>query len=189
MKVADGESMKFKIILVLLSVLILLSFILGDFIMSNFSPNPNDRKYYKIFEENGKYYYISHISDLCHDKNEKVFIEFEDDLALIDESKIIEHGVTSINIFKYIDKKGKVVLMPDVYRADVFSEGLAAVIPYEGNLWGYINKNAEMVIEPKYSQASMFKDGFASVNAGKKWILINNKGEYIRDLDKPLNWL
>jgi hypothetical protein len=160
--------------------------------MYNFSSNPNDRKYYKIYAENGKYYYISHIGDFVHGKNKKVFIEFEDDLALIRESKYDER-VSSINselIFKYIDKKGKMVLMPDVFVADAFSEGLAAVT-FDWELWGYMNKKGEIAIKPKYRKASMFKDGFASVYIGEddgKWILINNKGEYIQDLDRPLNW-
>ena len=152
---------------------------------------PNSRKYYKIYEENGEYFYESHYDILTRTINEKKRIEFEDDVALISEYKT-EWGMTStINIWKYIDKKGKVVLSPDVYIADAFSEGLAAVMPSEGSLWGYIDKNGEMLIEPQFRRASLFKDGFASVyieNDGGKWILIDKSGEYIHDLAEPLKW-
>lgn len=178
-------------LLILSSPLILLSiFILGIYLF--YAAYSSSRKYYRIYEENGKYYYRGNIGfgGFTYEKN---FIEFEDGLALIRENRVeFGKGLSTLIVFKYINKKGRVVLRPDVYAADAFSEGLAAVMPFEGSLRGYMNKNCEMVIEPKYILASMFKDGFASVwydeGDGGKWILINKKGEYIRDLDKPLNW-
>jgi len=178
--------MKLKFII---SSVLIIALILEGFIMFIFFPN--NRKHYKIYEENGKYYYINYYDNLTRTINEKVWIKFEDDLALINEYKVSWGMTYNINVWKYIDKKGKVVLQPDVYIADAFSEGLAAVMPDEGSYWGYINKNGEMVINPQYRRTSMFKDGFASVyigNDGGKWILINNKGEFIRDLNEPLNW-
>ena len=178
--------MKLKIII---SSTLILFLIFGGFMV--FALFQNNRNHYEIYDENGEYYYINHWDILTETKNEKVKIVFEDDLALIHEYKVSGGTTSTINTWKYIDKTGKVVLLSDVYIADAFSEGLAAVMPSEGSYWGYINKNGEMAIEPQYIRASMFKDGFASVyieDDGEKWILINNKGEAVRDLDEPLNW-
>ena len=147
--------------------------------------NPNNRTHYIIHEVNGDYYYKKYFS------NEKIWVDFNDDVALIHEYKTV-WGSTFVgqDIWKYVNLKGDVVLRPDVYRADAFSEGLAAVIPSEGSYWGYINKNGEMVIAPQFRRASMFQNGFASVyiEETEKWILINMNGEHIQDLDEPLNW-
>jgi hypothetical protein len=201
-KAYDGDSMKFKIIL--LSILLFL-LALGYYVTSNFFPNgkdlledctmpnlfpedPNDeepdRSHYKIYEINGEYYYIGLWNNLGGMIKKKVQILFEDDLALIHEYKPgSEGGISSIHTWRYIDRNGDVVLKPNAFLASGFSEGLAAVIPHEGLNWGYINKKGEIVIEPRYVQTFMFKDGLAAVYDGGKWIQINNKGEYVNDLE------
>ncbi|MCL2050054.1 MAG: WG repeat-containing protein [Defluviitaleaceae bacterium] len=152
--------------------------------------NPNSRKYYKIYERDGSYYYKNLFSsigiNLLYPK--KVCLEFSDGLALIHE-KFVRWGSVydGLDVWKYIDSSGQTVLRFDFCYADVFSEGLAAVMPYDGGYWGYINKSGEMVIEPQFSRASIFNDGVASVYMGNedRWILINQYGEYVRDLDEP----
>jgi hypothetical protein len=165
------------------------SLILGGFMVPVLFPN--NRKHYKIYEENGEYYYKNRWNILTRTLNEKVRIVFEDDLALIHEYKTEWGMVYTISIWKYIDKNGNVVLRPDVYISDAFSEGLAAVMPMEGQKWGYMDIDGNIVIEPQYLKASMFKNGAASVfveDNGGKWILINKKGDYLQELDEPLNW-
>jgi len=179
--------MKRKIITI--ASLVVLALVLGGFTMSILFPN--NRSHYKIYEEDGEYYYKNSYCLLNRTWNEKKQIAFEDDLALISEYKTAWGITYTITLWKFIDKNGKVVLRPDVYLADAFSDGLAAIMPFEGSNWGYINKNGEIVIEPQFTRASMFKDGFASVhieNDGGKWVLINKNGEYVQDLDEPLNW-
>ena len=166
--------------------LLLIFILVGVIIMC--SCNTNNRSHYKIYEKNGEYYYEDSFSG-----NKMTLLSFSDGLALIQEYETTGKAIhVGLNIWKYINQQGEVVLQPDVYLADAFSEGLAAVMPGEGSYWGYINKDGEMVIEPQFRQASMFKDGYASVyieNDGNigTWILIDKKGEYIRDLDEPLD--
>jgi hypothetical protein len=147
--------------------------------------NPNNRKHYKIYEKNREFYYNNYLS------SEKIWLAYNEEIALIHEYKTT-WGKTYIglDIWKYINPKGDVILQPNVYRAAAFSEGLAAVIPMEGQQWGYMDINGNIVINPQFSRASMFQNGIASVYIEKteKWILINMNGEYIQDLDEPLNW-
>ena len=177
--------MKRKIII---SSAVIVSLVLGGVTMSILFPN--NRKHYRIYEGNGKYYYRNNVDTLVGSINERIWIAFEDDLALIREYKVSWGRAYTVTIWKYIDKKGKVVLQPNVYLADAFSEGLAAVMPSEGSLWGYINKNGEMIVEPRFRRASMFQNGVASVYIEEtgKWILIDREGVHIRDLDEPINW-
>lgn len=179
--------MKIKIVIII-SIALVATLFLGGFIVSTL--NPNNRKSYKIHEENGEYYYRNRWDFLTRTLNEKVWITFEDDLALIHEYTVSWGKTSTITIWKYIDRSGKVVLRPDAYLADAFGEGLAAVMLGEGTNWGYINKQGEIVIEPQFGRASMFQNGVASVYIEKtgKWLLINMNGEHIQDLDEPLNW-
>jgi hypothetical protein len=185
MKKNGGEFMKFKIILLLI---LALSFILVNFTVYIFFPN--SRMYYKIYEEKGKYYYIDHHKWIYYwfcdwgmgnvSWNEKVWIEFENGLALITEY-LAGWGMftPSIHVFKYIDKKGKVVLRlgSDVYSADAFSEGLAAVMT---SYWGYIDKSGEFAIKPQYDIAKGFSEGLAAAKPawGKYYGYIYRSGEF-----------
>jgi len=172
-----------KIIIIIITLLVSL----GNFCFGNTKTGLVDsdkQNHYKIYEEDGKYSYYS----ITY--NEILPLEFEDDLALIFEFKIEDGEMYSINVITYIDKSGNVVLRPNVYSARPFSEGLAAVMPSEGSAWGYIDKTGEMVIQPQYRTANKFQDGFASVyiaNDGGKWMLINKAGEYVREIEYPLN--
>jgi len=63
--------------------------------------------------------------------------------------------------FGYIDKDGKVAIMPQFDFAGSFSEGLAAV--GIGNKIGYIDKQGKIVIEPQFDFAGAFSEGLADV--------------------------
>ena len=168
---------------ILLLIAILFFIFIGGSIVYIF--NPNERSHYRIHEENGEYYYKNYFS------SKKNWLAYNDDVALISEYKTVWGRTYTINIWKYIDRNGRVVLKPDVYIADAFSEGLAAIIPREGDYWGYMDKTGNIVVKSKYLQASMFKNGLASVfveDNGGEWILINKNGDCIQKLDKPLNW-
>ncbi|HEX8564620.1 MAG TPA: WG repeat-containing protein [Pyrinomonadaceae bacterium] len=62
----------------------------------------------------------------------------------------------------YVDKNGKVVIQPQFYWAEEFSEGLAAFENDEG-LHGYVDVTGKIVIEPKFSNWSDFSEGVAAV--------------------------
>ncbi|NJL60234.1 MAG: WG repeat-containing protein [Desulfobacteraceae bacterium] len=67
----------------------------------------------------------------------------------------------------YINKNGEVVIKPEYYSADYFSEGLAAVSvfsDFETNRAGYINQSGEFVIPANYETTTEFKNGLAEVS-------------------------
>jgi hypothetical protein len=78
--------------------------------------------------------------------------------------------------FGFIDKKGKIVILPHFRNARDFSEGLAAVQEEGGYMkkYGYINKSGKMVIDYKFSYADSFSDGMACVQIKDKWGFIKN---------------
>ncbi|MGE0085491.1 MAG: WG repeat-containing protein [Desulfococcaceae bacterium] len=68
--------------------------------------------------------------------------------------------------YGYLNKKGEIVIKPEYYRADDFSEGLAAVSVFsdwETNRIGFVNKAGELVIPAKYEAVSGFKNGLSWV--------------------------
>jgi len=169
--------------IIAIAVILILIFI-GGVVMSSLL-NPNNRTRYRILEENGRYFYRNRFS------MRKVWIEFNDGLALIHQDRTSWGRVyEGLHIWKYVNTQGRVVLRPDVYFADGFSEGLAAVMPHEGGYWGYINTHGEMVIEPQFRRASMFENGVASVYIEDDgiWVLINKSGEHLQKIDEPINW-
>ena len=153
--------------------------------------NPNMRTHYKLYQENNQFYYLDYSPRRIYlTDDQKRWVTFSDGVALIHEYETHWGAVSvGLDVWKYIDKNGNVVLQPQVYRADSFSEGLAAVIPREGQLWGYMDQTGTIVIEPQYLEASRFKDGVASVLVGDgnegTWFLINEEGEPLRELEGP----
>jgi WG containing repeat len=67
--------------------------------------------------------------------------------------------------FGYIDKTGKVVIAPQFFIAQDFSEGLAAVRVEESAVgkFGYIDRTGRMVIPPRFNQARPFSEGLSAV--------------------------
>ncbi len=96
----------------------------------------------------------------------------KDNKFYISETAPENHEITSGIVlitpdFKYINKKGEVVL--DIkYASKGFSEGLAAT-KAENGLWGYINTQGEFVIQPKFQSADSFYKGVARVEAYKPY--------------------
>lgn len=66
----------------------------------------------------------------------------------------------------YIDKAGNVVIQPQFFDAEEFSEGLAVVrvsTYFEPRRYGYIDKSARLVIPAIFEHAYSFSEGLASV--------------------------
>lgn len=72
--------------------------------------------------------------------------------------------------FGYIDKTGKVVIEPQFFVAQDFSEGLAAVRIEETSesKYGYIDRTGHIVIAPRFHQAGPFSDGLAAVETSAR---------------------
>lgn len=96
----------------------------------------------------------------------------------------------SSGLWGYIDETGSYVIEPIYYGAYPFSEGMAAV-NIDGN-WGFIDIEGNLVIEPMYqsiyfrynnSPVAGFEDEYAFVKLDSKYVLINKKGELVREID------
>ena len=81
-----------------------------------------------------------------------------------------------------IDRKGKVVLMPDAEDVGDFSEGLAPA--EKDGKFGYLDRSGEMVIPPTWDRVGAFRNGIAAVWKGGRRGYINRRGEYIWPLTK-----
>ncbi len=63
----------------------------------------------------------------------------------------------------YIDRSGTWAITPRFYRAEPFSEGLAAVQPCEDGLWGFIDDQGNGVIKAAFAGTDPFSEHLAPV--------------------------
>lgn len=92
------------------------------------------------------------------------------------------------NLYGYVDKNGNQVLPAKFASANIFNDGLAAVMPDgEKELWGYIDKTGKMVISPAFSKAGLFGEGLACVRTPEdKWLIIDNAGNEVSSIKKTI---
>jgi len=93
--------------------------------------------------------------------------------------------------FGYVDKKGQVVIKPEFFVADDFSEGLAAVRIEESatSKYAFIDTKGAIVVPPQFDQAYSFSEGLAAVETGfhaeggnkvaGKWGFIDKSGKFV----------
>lgn len=82
----------------------------------------------------------------------------------------------------YIDKQGRMAILPAFQEAEPFQNGLAAV-QQEGQ-WGYIDTRGEWVIKPRFSRATGFNaEGTALVEADERDVLINRQGQVVKTFE------
>jgi hypothetical protein len=93
--------------------------------------------------------------------------------------------------FGYVDKNGQVVIKPEYFVADDFSEGLAAVRIEESatSKYAFIDRTGSVVIPPQFDQAYSFSEGLAAVETGfraeggqkvaGKWGFIDKAGKFV----------
>lgn len=107
--------------------------------------------------------------------------KFSDGMALVLQDNEETEGAG----IGYINTKGELVIPPQFYNGDDFSEGLAAVAVHDSavsspqTVYGYINKEGQWVIEPKYFKAGEFKDGIAQVTLNGRIGYIDKEGNEI----------
>ena len=79
----------------------------------------------------------------------------------------------------YLDKTGALITPPIYDAADNFSEGLAAVGTYDGDIlkYGYIDQTGKLVIPMIYDAADAFSNGLARVSKDGEWQYIDKSGE------------
>ena len=94
--------------------------------------------------------------------------------------------VSDGDIFRYIDKEGKIKINPQFQEAGLFREGLAAAKTNGDNpKWGFINEKGEFVIQPIYKEVTSFSDGLAWVVMEKgSPVAIDQKGKTVFSLPK-----
>ena len=63
----------------------------------------------------------------------------------------------------FVSNSGELVINPQFDKADVFSEGQAAV---RLDKWGYVDGAGKMTINPQFDKADAFSDGLAAVRIG-----------------------
>jgi hypothetical protein len=122
---------------------------------------------------------------------------FSDGLAAVaaDRARIAKFG--------YVDKDGAWAIPADYYRAESFSEGLAAVLlPAEKPVpeaelpesdrgkpqmqWGYIDREGQVVIPGRFHAAGEFKHGLAYASRGQAHRgYVNKQGEYVFEAVRP----
>ena len=82
--------------------------------------------------------------------------------------------------YSYINTR-KIIIPPQFWNAQSFSEGLAAV-EVRPTEWGYINKTGQIAIEPRFRKAEPFKNGQANVmDQDIKWRSINKTGQTVAE--------
>jgi hypothetical protein len=93
--------------------------------------------------------------------------------------------------FGYVDKNGQVVIKPEFFVAEDFSEGLAAVRIDESatSKYAFIDKIGAIAIPPQFDQAYSFSEGLAAAETGfraeggkkvaGKWGFIDKTGKFV----------
>jgi len=78
----------------------------------------------------------------------------------------------------FIDKTGKVVIQPQFYWVEEFSEGLASFETEDGK-HGYLDESGKIVVEPQFDRAEAFSEGLAPVAKKFEWGFIDKTGKLV----------
>ncbi|MCE3283065.1 MAG: hypothetical protein K0Q66_1802 [Chitinophagaceae bacterium] len=137
-----------------------------------------------------------------------MIVVLNDKRGFIDESanEIITPQYDSAGYFTYtdMDKKDKAGMLARVKRNGKWgfiNKMNQTVIPFQydgasrfilmlapvmkGGLWGYIDPTGQLVIPYKYTRVGDFnKDGEANVELNGKWIVIDRKGNKLKDSEE-----
>ena len=84
--------------------------------------------------------------------------------------------------YGFINTTGNAIIPFQYYNAGDFANGLAPVMNADAK-WGFIDMQGNMVIQPVYTKAENFENGEALVYNGEKFIYVDTKGNYLRDMN------
>ena len=115
---------------------------------------------------------------------------FQDGVAFIRGSQ--ELGNPGWHDFGYMDRQGKVAVLPIAPSVEGFSEGLSPAgdkPTWDGKKWvpglgGYVDKRGKWAIKPQFSRVYMFKGGVAQVELDGVVGWIDKSGKFIWPLTK-----
>ncbi len=98
---------------------------------------------------------------------------------------IIQDGTVKARI-KYpkwglISMKDEVLIPFEYEYISAFGDGLIRVKKNSGGTYGFMDKTGKMIIADTYSDATDFQEGIALAKKGKKYGVINTKGETVVD--------
>ena len=125
------------------------------------------QNHYKIMQNNSVKEMFANDSE----RVQKFHIQWNDFLIDFSKNNIINGA------YGYINKAGKLTIMPKFEDAGVFSDGLAQVC--SNGQWGYINTEGQIAIPPTFQSAAPFRDGLALASLQGKWVYINVNGEIV----------
>ena len=95
-----------------------------------------------------------------------------------EEKYVILRPIKVNNQWGYINETGKVIVEPQYFYANEYSEGLGAVRVELGDrvLYGFLDETGKMSIPPQFGAVSEFSDGLAAVRTDNGWGYINKTG-------------
>ena len=129
------------------------------------------------FVQNGKAGYIDTAGDVVIKPSLEPYgnygSEFHDGLLEI-----------SVSDGRYVDRTGKVVVDPGLFRGWDFSEGLAVAMRKDEKLWGFIDTTGKFAISPRFETVpngyvNSFSDGLARIEVHGKFGYIDHTGEFV----------
>ena len=86
-------------------------------------------------------------------------------------------------LFRSIDLNEKIIIEPEFYWVDEFSEGLCAVSTdfrsKEPRKYSYIDKNGKLIVDFKFDNAMKFENGKGKIQIGNLWGAIDKTGKII----------
>ena len=68
--------------------------------------------------------------------------------------------------YGYIDKSGKIVILPQFDETSDFSDGMAVI--KKNDKYGYIDKNGSIIIQPQFEYAAGFSESLAMIKQNGK---------------------
>jgi WG containing repeat len=104
-----------------------------------------------------------------------VFLQF---FAVAQENQPRLRPIQKDGKWGFIDKTGKVVIEPQFYWVEEFSEDLAS-FEIEDGKHGYIDETGKVVVEPVFDRAEDFSEGLAPVAKDFKWGYIDKSGKIV----------
>ena len=86
----------------------------------------------------------------------------------------------------FLDVNGNVVIKPQFYWVDEFSEGLCVVSTDwqtdDPRLYGYIDATGNLVIDYKYQHAHKFENGIGKVQLNNLWGAVDKEGDVVVEI-------